>query len=133
MITEDGVDAGWEEYFDYIFPDSLGSRNMQSNMRLLELAKKWSSNSGKDKNDGGNRTIDTVKNDIEAFNCSSIPDGSGSEDESEDEAFKGDSDSDLSYEDDEDNEEETSSPKKRKLEDEESAAKQLVLLLRGRC
>ena len=23
--TEDGVDAGWEEYFDYIFPQDQGT------------------------------------------------------------------------------------------------------------
>ena len=25
LQTDDGVDAGWEEYFDYIFPDDQGS------------------------------------------------------------------------------------------------------------
>ena len=31
-------DAGWEEYFDYIFPDDVGA---QPNLKLLEKAKQW--------------------------------------------------------------------------------------------
>ncbi|XP_005094945.1 crooked neck-like protein 1 [Aplysia californica] len=36
--TEDGSDAGWEEYFDYIFPDEEAAK---PNLKLLALAKKW--------------------------------------------------------------------------------------------
>ncbi|XP_071162468.1 crooked neck-like protein 1 isoform X2 [Mytilus edulis] len=36
--TEDGSDAGWEEYHDYIFPDEEAS---QPNLKLLAMAKKW--------------------------------------------------------------------------------------------
>uniref|UniRef100_A0A2C9JXA3 Crooked neck-like protein 1 n=1 Tax=Biomphalaria glabrata TaxID=6526 RepID=A0A2C9JXA3_BIOGL len=36
--TEDGLDAGWEEYFDYIFPDEESAK---PNLKLLSLAKKW--------------------------------------------------------------------------------------------
>ncbi|KAH9519430.1 Crooked neck-like protein 1 [Bulinus truncatus] len=36
--TEDGMDAGWEEYFDYIFPDEESAK---PNLKLLALAKKW--------------------------------------------------------------------------------------------
>lgn len=36
--TEDGSDAGWEEYFDYIFPDE---ESAQPNLKLLAMAKKW--------------------------------------------------------------------------------------------
>lgn len=36
--TEDGSDAGWEEYHDYIFPDEESS---QPNLKLLAMAKKW--------------------------------------------------------------------------------------------
>ncbi|RUS80280.1 hypothetical protein EGW08_011964 [Elysia chlorotica] len=36
--TEDGLDAGWEEYFDYIFPDEESAK---PNLKLLALAKKW--------------------------------------------------------------------------------------------
>lgn len=31
-------DAGWEEYFDYIFPDE---ESAQPNLKLLAMAKKW--------------------------------------------------------------------------------------------
>ncbi|KAK3093532.1 hypothetical protein FSP39_016867 [Pinctada imbricata] len=36
--TEDGSDAGWEEYYDYIFPDEEAA---QPNLKLLAIAKKW--------------------------------------------------------------------------------------------
>ncbi|KAL3874234.1 hypothetical protein ACJMK2_037277 [Sinanodonta woodiana] len=36
--TEDGADAGWEEYYDYIFPDEEAA---QPNLKLLAMAKKW--------------------------------------------------------------------------------------------
>ncbi|XP_023230969.1 crooked neck-like protein 1 [Centruroides sculpturatus] len=36
--TEDGSDAGWEEYFDYIFPTDEAA---QPHLRLLEMARKW--------------------------------------------------------------------------------------------
>uniref|UniRef100_A0A0B7A869 Crooked neck-like protein 1 n=1 Tax=Arion vulgaris TaxID=1028688 RepID=A0A0B7A869_9EUPU len=36
--TDDGMDAGWEEYFDYIFPDEELAK---PNLKLLALAKKW--------------------------------------------------------------------------------------------
>ncbi|XP_033124817.1 crooked neck-like protein 1 [Anneissia japonica] len=36
--TEDGSDAGWEEYYDYIFPTDEAN---QPSLKLLALAKKW--------------------------------------------------------------------------------------------
>ncbi|XP_052275538.1 crooked neck-like protein 1 [Dreissena polymorpha] len=36
--TDDGSDAGWEEYYDYIFPDETSA---QPNLKLLAMAKKW--------------------------------------------------------------------------------------------
>jgi len=36
--AEDGTDAGWEEYFDYIFPDE---ENKNNNLKILEMAKNW--------------------------------------------------------------------------------------------
>jgi len=38
LKAEDGSDAGWEEYFDYIFPDE---RESQPNLKLIEMAHKW--------------------------------------------------------------------------------------------
>jgi len=36
---DDGNDLGWEEYFDYQFPDDQGVGS--SNLRILEMAAKW--------------------------------------------------------------------------------------------
>lgn len=36
--TEDGTDAGWEEYFDYIFPDDSMAA---PNLKLLQMARLW--------------------------------------------------------------------------------------------
>lgn len=38
LTTETGADAGWEEYWDYIFPEEEAAK---PNMKLLEMAKKW--------------------------------------------------------------------------------------------
>lgn len=38
VISEDGVEEGWEEIFDYIFPEDEMSR---PNLRLLAAAKMW--------------------------------------------------------------------------------------------
>lgn len=39
--SEDGSDAGWEEYIDYVFPDD---ESAQPSLKLLALAKKWKEN-----------------------------------------------------------------------------------------
>ncbi|EPY73299.1 crooked neck-like 1 protein-like protein [Camelus ferus] len=36
--ADDGSDAGWEEYYDYIFPEDAAN---QPNLRLLAMAKLW--------------------------------------------------------------------------------------------
>merc|ERR1711915_445769 len=36
--SEDGVDQGWEEYFDYIFPEDEAAK---PNLKLLAMAKMW--------------------------------------------------------------------------------------------
>ncbi|KAK9915014.1 hypothetical protein WJX75_003619 [Coccomyxa subellipsoidea] len=38
IITEDGQEAGMEEYFDYIFPDEAAAA---PNLKLLEAAQRW--------------------------------------------------------------------------------------------
>lgn len=43
LQTEDGVNAGWEEYFDYIFPDDQTSKG---SLKLLEAARKWKERAG---------------------------------------------------------------------------------------
>ena len=40
----DDVDmAGWEEYYDYVFPDdeATGKGKSARNLKLLEMARKW--------------------------------------------------------------------------------------------
>merc|ERR1711899_663309 len=39
--TEDGSDQGWEEYFDYIFPEDEAAK---PNLKLLAMAKMWKKN-----------------------------------------------------------------------------------------
>ncbi|KAK2719496.1 protein crooked neck-like [Artemia franciscana] len=41
--TEDGVDAGWEEYFDFIFPEDESAK---PNLKLLQLARMWTETGG---------------------------------------------------------------------------------------
>ncbi|CAI7746076.1 unnamed protein product [Closterium sp. NIES-54] len=38
ITTEDGTPAGFEEYYDYIFPDEVAN---QPNLKILEAAYKW--------------------------------------------------------------------------------------------
>uniref|UniRef100_A0AC35GB92 Crooked neck protein n=1 Tax=Panagrolaimus sp. PS1159 TaxID=55785 RepID=A0AC35GB92_9BILA len=38
ILAEDGTDAGWEEYFDYIFPQDQASK---VSFKLLEAARLW--------------------------------------------------------------------------------------------
>lgn len=52
VIDEDGVEQGWEEVFDYIFPEDEASR---PNLKLLAAAKNW-------KKQKGNDTADTSQN-----------------------------------------------------------------------
>merc|ERR1712083_1185156 len=39
--TEDGSDQGWEEYFEYIFPEDEAAK---PNLKLLAMAKMWKKN-----------------------------------------------------------------------------------------
>ncbi|KAM9778890.1 crooked neck-like protein 1 isoform 1-T1 [Syngnathus typhle] len=38
LTAQDGSDAGWEEYYDYIFPEDAAN---QPNLKLLAMAKMW--------------------------------------------------------------------------------------------
>jgi len=76
ITTEDGMDAGWEEYFDYIFPQDA---SLQRNFRLLEAARLWKlrqegAAEGQKSGDGDTATGGTVGGNGES-------DGSGEEDE----------------------------------------------------
>lgn len=48
--TDDGEDAGWEEYFDYIFPDNSAN---QPNIKLLQMAKMWKQQKDDSSSDDG--------------------------------------------------------------------------------
>lgn len=38
IVTDDGLEAGMEEYYDYLFPEEGGHA---PNLKLLEMAHKW--------------------------------------------------------------------------------------------
>lgn len=38
VYRDDGTDAGWEEYWDYVFPDDASA---SSNLKLLQMARIW--------------------------------------------------------------------------------------------
>lgn len=44
LTAEDGSSAGWEEYFDYVFPDDVAA---QPSLKILEMAHKWKLNKRK--------------------------------------------------------------------------------------
>jgi crooked neck len=46
---DDGNDLGWEEYFDYQFPDDQGAAS--SNLKILEMAAKWKKQQEEDDSD----------------------------------------------------------------------------------
>ncbi|XP_018432138.1 PREDICTED: crooked neck-like protein 1 [Nanorana parkeri] len=48
LQAEDGSDAGWEEYYDYIFPEDSAN---QPNLKLLAMAKLWKKHQKQDDDD----------------------------------------------------------------------------------
>ncbi|XP_043075688.1 crooked neck-like protein 1 [Puntigrus tetrazona] len=48
ITAEDGSDAGWEEYYDYIFPEDAAN---QPNLKLLAMAKMWKKQQQEDEKD----------------------------------------------------------------------------------
>ena len=38
LYTEEGLEVGWEEYYEYVFPDE---KAVKPNMKILEMAHKW--------------------------------------------------------------------------------------------
>ncbi|KAM4528727.1 crooked neck-like protein 1 [Fundulus diaphanus] len=52
LTAEDGSDAGWEEYYDYIFPEDAAN---QPNLKLLAMAKMWKRQQAKDDDDADDR------------------------------------------------------------------------------
>ena len=73
LNLDDGTDAGWEEYHDYIFPDD---EKASSGLKMLELAHKWKAGLlGSHNGSGG----DSGSND----NVAGDDDGKDEEDEDE--------------------------------------------------
>ncbi|XP_062406550.1 crooked neck-like protein 1 [Sardina pilchardus] len=58
LTAEDGSDAGWEEYYDYIFPEDTAN---QPNLKLLAMAKMW-----KKKQEQDEEKIEEVQEDKES-------------------------------------------------------------------
>ena len=44
IVDDAGGEGGWEEYYDYIFPDEEG--NASANLKILEMARKWKKQKG---------------------------------------------------------------------------------------
>ena len=71
------TDAGWEEYWDYIFPDDEGAK---PNLKLLAMAKQWANvKEDEDKDE------DTAAGDQDDDADSSSSSGSGSSGSSDEE------------------------------------------------
>ncbi|CCD64143.1 Pre-mRNA-splicing factor Syf1/CRNKL1-like C-terminal HAT-repeats domain-containing protein [Caenorhabditis elegans] len=85
--TEDGVDAGWEEYFDYIFPQDQAAKG---SFKLLEAAARWK----REREEAAARAAQELD--------APIPEGDDDEEkeeagkDAEEKVREGDSDTDLS-------------------------------------
>eukprot|EP00058_Branchiostoma_floridae_P021154 XP_002606644.1 hypothetical protein BRAFLDRAFT_57911 [Branchiostoma floridae] len=55
--TEDGMDAGWEEYYDYIFPEDEAN---QPNLKLLAMAKRWKEQKEREAENEGESESNTI-------------------------------------------------------------------------
>ncbi|KAJ8309533.1 hypothetical protein KUTeg_014407 [Tegillarca granosa] len=114
--TEDGSDAGWEEYFDYIFPDE---ETAQPNLKLLAMAKMWKQKKETEQDEGSEEektTSNIVSNpdsiDIDRDDSNDSSSESDSESEKNhkhdsDTRDKGDSDSDSDSSSDSDSDSDT--------------------------
>merc|ERR1712130_726628 len=71
--TEDGSDQGWEEYFDYIFPEDEAAK---PNLKLLAMAKMWKKN--KEEGDATETDVETESRRIDV-----MADKQGEEEEEE--------------------------------------------------
>uniref|UniRef100_S4RB87 Crooked neck-like protein 1 n=1 Tax=Petromyzon marinus TaxID=7757 RepID=S4RB87_PETMA len=61
--TDDGSDAGWEEYYDYIFPEDSAN---QPNLKLLSMAKMWKQHQYmRDEQENANRDPDKDRDETE--------------------------------------------------------------------
>ena len=84
--TEDGVDAGWEEYFDYIFPQDQAAKG---SFKLLEAAARWK----KQREEAARAAQEELDNPVPAKD-----EEEDNEEQKEEKVRDGDSDTDLSSE-----------------------------------
>ncbi|GCC39308.1 hypothetical protein chiPu_0022946 [Chiloscyllium punctatum] len=63
LQAEDGTDAGWEEYYDYIFPEDAAN---QPNLKLLAMAKLWKKQLHDEKEPEDNPDKDADENETES-------------------------------------------------------------------
>ncbi len=56
--SEDGSDQGWEEYFEYIFPEDEADK---PNLKLLAMAKMWKKNKEQVSNSKSNTLLNILK------------------------------------------------------------------------
>ncbi len=56
VVTESGADAGFQEYYDYMYPDAGGAGGQGGPSKLLDMARKWKmmKKAAADTNEGGN-------------------------------------------------------------------------------
>lgn len=66
-FAEDGTSEGWEEYYDYIFPDQ---QQKAPNMKLLQFAMKWKAKKAAE--DGGNEAETNADTDTAMEDASSL-------------------------------------------------------------
>merc|ERR1712130_1049690 len=83
---EDGSDQGWEEYFDYIFPEDEAAK---PNLKLLAMAKMWKKNKDvepeeqdQDLAEKGTEDHSHIQENIDADDEDIVNESSDSEDES---------------------------------------------------
>ena len=94
--AEDGSDQGWEEYFDYIFPEDEAAK---PNLKLLAMAKMWK----KKRNDGPEENQETDENDETTENsedAENMGDGNADNIDADDEEIVNESSSESEDEED---------------------------------
>ena len=100
LTGEDGAEAGWEEYIDYVFPDEASKT---PNLRILEMAQKWKQAAKEVETAGGDDDDDEDDDDEEEDE---------EEEEEEEEGGGGDDD-----DDDDEEEDDGGAAKKRRIGD----------------
>merc|ERR1719220_2359845 len=75
---EDGSDQGWEEYFDYIFPEDEAAK---PNLKLLAMAKLWKKNKDAQADDDEEEVEEDTDMEAESRKIDVMADTEAAEDE----------------------------------------------------